>query len=68
MPHVDVALASPVVALRERLPIRKHVAFLYVHTLSKAVVVNPGSPVVDVARLQLSVGCSEQKGVKNTVK
>lgn len=64
MPHVDVALASPVVALRERLSIREHVTFLYVGALSKAVVVYPGGPVVHIARLQLSIGCSEEKGGK----
>lgn len=56
VPHVDVAPASPVIGLGERLPIRKHVAPLCVGTLSKAVVVHPGRPVVDIAGVQLSVG------------
>lgn len=57
VPHVDVVLASPVIALREGLPIREHVAFRHVCALSKAVVVHPGSPVVHVARTHLSIGC-----------
>lgn len=61
VPDVDVALLSPVVALREGLPIREHVAFLDVWTLSKAVIVQPGRPVVHVARAELPVGCSERK-------
>lgn len=59
VPHVDVALASPVVALRKRLPIGEHVAFVSVGTLSETVVVQPGRPVVHVARVQLSISCSE---------
>lgn len=61
VPHVDVALVSPVVALRKGLPIREHVAFLNVWTLSKAVIIQPGSPVVHVARMELPVGCSERR-------
>lgn len=49
VPHVDVAPASPVIGLGERLPIGIHVAPLHIRTLSKAVVVHPGRPVVDVA-------------------
>lgn len=61
MPHVDVALAPPVVALREGLPIGEHVALSQVRALPEAVVVQPGSPVVHVARAHLSVGCSEKE-------
>lgn len=56
VPHVDVAPPSPVVGLREWLPIWKHVAPLNVGALSEAVVVHPGRPVVDIAGVQLSVG------------
>lgn len=61
VPDVDVALVSPVVALREGLPIREHVAFLLVWTLPEAVIVQPGRPVVHVARAELPVGCSERR-------
>lgn len=61
VPNVDVALSPPVVALREGLPVREHVAFFHVWTFSKAVVVQPGSPVVHVTRSDLSVGCPGEK-------
>lgn len=61
VPHVDVALATPVIALREGLPIREHIALLNVCTLSKAIVVQPGCPVVHVARMHLSISCSEER-------
>lgn len=64
VPHVDIALASPVIALRERLPIREHIALFQVSTLSKAVVIQPRSPVIHEARTNLSVGCTEEKRVK----
>lgn len=64
MPDVDVALVSPVVALREGLPVREHVAFLHIWTLPEAVVVQPGRPVVHVARAELPVGCSERREEK----
>lgn len=67
VPDVDVALASPVVALREGLPVREHVAFLDVRTLSEAVIVQPGRPVVHVAGMELPVGCSERREEKQTV-
>lgn len=60
VPHIDVALASPVIALRERLPIREHVALYHVSTLSKAVVIQPRSPVVHIPRTNLSIGCTEK--------
>lgn len=63
VPDVNVALASPVVALRERLPVWEHVAFARVCTLPKAVVVQPRGPVVHVARVNLSVSCSDRKRV-----
>lgn len=66
VPHVDVALASPVVALRKGLPIREHVAFPDVGTLSKAIIIQPGSPVVDVARVELPVGCSGRRRERET--
>lgn len=56
MPNVDVAPLSPVVGLGEGLPVGKHIAPLCVGTLSEAVVVHPGRPVVDIAGVQLSVG------------
>lgn len=62
MPNVDVALVSPVIALREGLPIGEHVAFRGVSALSKTVVVQPGRPVVHVAGADLSIGCSKEKG------
>lgn len=61
VPHIDIALASPIIALREGLPIREHIAFLNVCTLSKAIIIQPGGPVVHVARMHLSIGCSEKK-------
>lgn len=61
VPHIDIALATPVIALREGLPIREHIAFLNVSTLSKAIVVQPGCPVVHVARMYLSISCSEKR-------
>lgn len=39
VPHVDIASASPVIGLREGLPIREHIAFRHVCTLSKAIVI-----------------------------
>lgn len=57
VPHVDVALVSPVVALREGLPIGEHVTFVCVWALSKAVIIQPRSPVVDVTVTKLSVSC-----------
>lgn len=65
VPHVDVALVSPVVALRKGLPVGEHVAFLNVWTLSKAVIIQPGRPVVHVARTDLPVGCSEGRREKD---
>lgn len=61
VPHVDVAFASPVIALGEGLPVGEHVAFLQVGALSEAVIVHPGSPVVHVAGVHLSVSCSEER-------
>lgn len=67
VPHVDVALASPVIGLAERLPVGKHVAPLHVGTLSEAVVVHPGRPVVDVARVHLSVSWAKTGKRKSEV-
>lgn len=61
VPDVDIALASPVVALREWLPIREHVAFLHIWALSKAIIIQPRSPVVHVARMKLPIGCSGRR-------
>lgn len=63
VPNVDVALAPPVIALREGLSVREHVAFCKVCTLSKAIVIQPGSPVIDVARAGQSIGCSGREKV-----
>lgn len=63
VPHVDIAPTSPVIALRKGLPIREHVAFLDVYTLSKAIVFHPGSPVVHVTGMHLSI-CFSKKRVK----
>lgn len=60
VPHVDVALVAPVVAVRKGLPVREHVAFLNVWTLSKAIIIQPGSPVVHVARMELPIGCPDK--------
>lgn len=62
VPNVDVAPPFPVVGLGEGLPVGKHVAPLCVGTLSEAVVVHPGRPVVDIAGVQLSVGWAEMGG------
>lgn len=59
VPHVDVAAAPPVVALGEGPPVGEHVAPLRVETLPEAVVVHPGRPVVDVARVELSVSWTQ---------
>ena len=48
VPNIDITLASPVIALREGLPIGEHVAFCHVCALSKAIVVQPGSPIVHI--------------------
>lgn len=61
VPYVDIILASPVIALRERLSIREYVAFYLVYTLSKAVVIQPGSPVIHIARAHLTISCSQEK-------
>lgn len=57
VPHIDVALASPVVALREGLPVGEHIASVAVGALPKAVIVHPGRPVEHVAGAHLSVCC-----------
>lgn len=41
VPNIDIALASPVVALREGFAIWEHVTALQVRTLPKAIVIHP---------------------------
>lgn len=65
VPNVDVVLASPVIALREGLPVGVHVTLFHVWALSEAIVVQPGGPVVHVTRSNLSAGCPEQTNKNN---
>lgn len=63
MPDVDVTLVPPVVALGEGLAIREYITFSFVNALPKAIVVQPGCPVVDVTRANLSISCTKEKSV-----